>query len=80
LSVFCRLFADELSLPADGLFLGGPVSVTACDYDGDARRGLTTGCSKEDGVIHHVMLADVACTGTGSAYGPWDDFGKPKRL
>jgi hypothetical protein len=57
---FRRLFEDEFNLPADGFVLSEPVSVTAVDYDGNARRGLTAVCRKEDGETHVVSLADVA--------------------
>jgi len=57
---FRRLFADEINFPADGFVLDEPVSVSAVDYDGNVRRGLTAVCRKEDGVTQVVSLADVA--------------------
>jgi hypothetical protein len=57
---FCRLFEREFNLPADAFVLGEPVSVTAVRYDGNARRGLTAACQKEDGGEHVISLADVA--------------------
>ncbi len=50
---FRRLFKDELNLPADGSVLGEPVSVTARDYDGNARRGPTDTCE----VIYSMLIA-----------------------
>lgn len=48
-----------LHLPVDGLVVGEPVEVTAIEYDGNTRRGLTAVCHRREGQ-HTVSLADVS--------------------
>ena len=56
---FRQACADDVTFPADGFVIGEPVSVTEIDYDGNARRGLTARCRREDGSEHVVAAADV---------------------
>ena len=56
---FRQAFADAVTLPSDGFVIGEPVSVTAIDYDGNARRGLTARCRREDGSEHVVAASEV---------------------
>ncbi len=56
---FRRAFEEGVSLPADAFVIGEPVSVVAIDYDGNARRGLTATCRKEDGTEHTVAASEV---------------------
>ena len=56
---FRQAFEENIELPADGFVIGEPVSVIAVDYDGNARRGLTARCRREDGVEHTVVLHEV---------------------
>jgi len=56
---FRQAFEDAVSLPADGFVIGELVSVTAIDYDGNARRGLTATCRRADGSEHVVAVPDV---------------------
>jgi hypothetical protein len=56
---FRQAFEDDVALPADGFVIGEPVSVTAVDYDGNIRRGLTATCRREDGSEYMVACADV---------------------
>ncbi len=56
---FRQAFEGEVDLPADGFVIGVPVSVMAVDYDGNARRGLTARCRREDGSEHTVGMSDV---------------------
>jgi hypothetical protein len=41
LRALCHAFEEDVPLPADAFAIGEPVSVTAIDYDGNLRRGLT---------------------------------------
>ena len=59
LSAFCQAFEDDVELPADGFVIGEPVSVIAVDYDGNARRGLTARCRREDGSEYVVAVSEV---------------------
>jgi hypothetical protein len=59
LSAFCQVIEDEVPLPADGFVIGEPVSVVEIDYDGNARRGLTAKCRREDGSEHIVAASEV---------------------
>jgi hypothetical protein len=59
LSAFCQAFEDDVELPADGFVIGEPVSVIAVDYDGNARRGLTARCRREDGFEYVVAVSEV---------------------
>jgi hypothetical protein len=59
LSAFCQAFEDDVELPADGFVIGEPVSVIAVDYDGNARRGLTARCRREDGSEYVVAVPEV---------------------
>lgn len=56
---FRQTIEDEVELPADGFVIGVPVSVLAVDYDGNARRGLTARCRREDGSEHEVAASEV---------------------
>jgi len=56
---FRQVFEDEVSLPADGFIIGEPISVVQIDYDGNARRGLTAKCRREDGSDHEIAACDV---------------------
>ena len=56
---FRQAFEDHVELPADGFVIGEPVSVIAVDYDGNARRGLTAKCRREDGSEHVVAVSEV---------------------
>lgn len=56
---FRQAFEDNVSLPCDAFVIGEPVSVTAFDYDGNPRRGLTARCRRPDGSEHVVAAADV---------------------
>jgi hypothetical protein len=57
---FRQAFEDHVTLPADGLVVGEPVSVTQIDYQGNARRGLVARCRRADGSEHVVAASDVA--------------------
>ena len=48
-----------VQLPIDGFVVGEPVEVTAIDYNGNARRGITAVCRRREG-LHTVGLADVS--------------------
>jgi hypothetical protein len=56
---FRQAFEDDVRLPADGFVIGEPVSVTAIDYDGNERRGLTARCRRADGSEHVVAATAV---------------------
>jgi len=56
---FRQAFEDEVELPADGFVIGVPVSIMIVDYDGNARRGLTARCRREDGSEHTVAMSEV---------------------
>ncbi len=56
---FRQALEDKVSVPSDGFVVGEPVSVTAFDYDGNARRGITATCRRSDGSAHVVAAADV---------------------
>lgn len=56
---FRQAFDDDVTLPSDGFVIGEPVSVTAIDYHGNERRGLTARCRREDGSEHVVAASDV---------------------
>lgn len=56
---FRQALEDKLRLPCDAFVIGEPVSVTAFDYDGNARRGLTARSRRADGSEHVVAAADV---------------------
>lgn len=56
---FRQALEDEITLPANGVVIGEPVSVVAIDYDGNERRGLTTKCRREDGSEHVVAASEV---------------------
>ena len=59
LSAFYQAFEDDVELPADGFVIGEPVLVIAVDYDGNARRGLTARCRREDGSEYVVAVPEV---------------------
>jgi len=56
---FRQAFEDDVLLPADGFVIGEPVSVTAVDYDGNERRGLTVKVRREDDSQYVVGLSEV---------------------
>ena len=56
---FRQALEDNVPVPSDAIVIGEPVSVTAFDYDGNARRGLTARCRRADGSEHVVAAADV---------------------
>ena len=56
---FRQAFEEGIRVPCDGFVIGEPVSVTGFDYDGNARRGLTARCRRDDGSEHVVAAADV---------------------
>ncbi len=56
---FRQAFEDEVSPPVDGFIIGEPVSVIQIDYDGNARRGLTAKCRRENGSEHEIAACDV---------------------
>lgn len=66
---FRQAFEDEVELPADGFVIGVPVSVIAVDYDGNAQRGLTAKCRREDGSVHVVAVSEVVLPRTSE--GAW---------
>lgn len=61
-----QAFEDDVTLPADGFVIGEPVSVTEIEYEGNARRGLTARCRREDGSEHVVAASDVVFAGDSS--------------
>ena len=77
LRAFRQAFEDDVSLPADGFVIGEPISVTAIDYDGNERRGLTARCRRVDGSEHVVAACDVVLPQGGggarhvAAYRKW---------
>lgn len=56
---FRQAFEDDVELPADGFVIGEPVLVIAVEYDGNARRGLTARCRREDGSEYVVAVSEV---------------------
>ncbi len=56
---FRQALEDNVLVPSDAFVIGEPVSVTAFDYDGNVRRGLTATCRRADGSEHVVAAADV---------------------
>ena len=56
---FGQLMKDTIKLPADGFVIGEPVVITAIEYSGNARRGLTAACRREDGTDHVIALSEV---------------------
>ena len=57
---FRQAFEDAVSFPCDGFVIGEPVSIQEIGYAGNARRGLTATCRREDGSVHVVSVLDVA--------------------
>lgn len=57
---FHRAFLDTIQLPCDAFVIGEPVSIIACEYDGQPRRGLTIRCRRGDGSEHTIAAADMA--------------------
>lgn len=64
LRAFVQLLKDNVRLPADGFVIGEPVLVTAIEYNGNGRRGLTAGIRRENGSDHVVGLGEVMFPGT----------------
>ena len=60
LTAFCQALSDEAGVPCDAFVVGVPVAVTAFDYDGNERRGITARCRMEGGAVHVVAAADVS--------------------
>ncbi len=56
---FGQLMMDNIRLPADGFIIGEPIVITAIEYSGNARRGLTATCRREDGSDHVIALSEV---------------------
>ncbi len=56
---FGQLMKDNIKLPADGFVIGEPIVITAIEYSGNARRGLTATCHREDGSDHVIALSEV---------------------
>jgi len=56
---FRQAFEDNVALPLDGFVIGEPVAVIEIGYDGNARRGLTARCRREDGSEHVVAASEV---------------------
>jgi hypothetical protein len=56
---FGQLIKDTVNLPADGFVIGEPIVITAIEYSGNARRGLTAACRREDGSDHVIALSEV---------------------
>ena len=68
LTAFCQALNDEAGVPCDAFVVGVPVAVTAFDYDGNERRGVTARCRMGDGAVHVVAAADVSARpGTSAA-------------
>lgn len=59
---FRQAIEDEVVLPTDSFVIGNLVSLLEIDYDGNALRGLTARCRRDDGSEHIVAAADVAAT------------------
>ncbi len=60
--------AGGLDLPMDIHVVDEPLSLVALDYDGNARRGLTALCRREDGNEHQISFADVQLAPGNAAY------------
>lgn len=56
---FRQAFVDNVDLPVDGFVIGEPVSVTAVEYDGNTRRGLTARCRREGNSEYVVAFCDI---------------------
>ena len=48
--------------------VGEPLSLVAVDYDGNARRGLTARCRRDDGSEYRVALAEVELVPESAGY------------
>jgi hypothetical protein len=59
LKAFRQLMEDTIKLPADGFVIGEPILITAIEYTGNTRRGLTAGCRCKDGSDHVIALSEV---------------------
>ena len=59
LRAFRQAFEDNVVLPAEAFVVGEPVTVITIDYDGQARRGLTTRCRREEGVEPRIAACDL---------------------
>jgi len=55
-----QAFEDNVKLPADGFVVGEPIEVIDIAFDGNARRGLTARCRRQDGAEYVVAACDVA--------------------
>jgi hypothetical protein len=60
LTALCQALNDEAGVPCDAFVVGVPVAVTAFDFDGNERRGITAKCRMEGGAVHVVAAADVS--------------------
>ena len=65
---FLKVLEEEMPLPADGFVIGEPVSVTALDYDGNVRRGLTAWCRRGNGAEYLVGLIEIVFPETVTFY------------
>jgi len=59
---FRQTFEDNARFPFRATVVGAEVAVTAVDFEGDERRGLTATCRRE-GQLHSVSLLDVTPVG-----------------
>jgi hypothetical protein len=59
---FRQAFEDHVRFPVPGSVLGVEVSVTAVDFDGDERRGLTAIATRQ-GRTRSVSLLDIEVPG-----------------
>jgi hypothetical protein len=59
---FRQAFEDHVRFPLPGSVLGVEVSVTAVDFDGDERRGLTAIATRQ-GRTRSVSLLDIEVPG-----------------
>ena len=68
---FRQAIEDEVVLPTDSFVIGNLVSLLEIDYDGNALRGLTARCRRDDGSEHIVAAADVAARRDPSPVSTW---------
>lgn len=68
LSALAEGIGHALDFPLDVHVVGEPLSLLALDYDGNARRGLTARCRREDGTEYQVSLADVELPPDAAGY------------
>lgn len=56
---FNQVLQDDVPLPSEGTVTGVPVTVLDFDYDGNANRGLTARCRRENGTEYRISACDV---------------------